>query len=314
MNTGKFTGEKLTFALLEGAGAWDVRGLAAGVPHPDYLEGADGIVGPGGWADVERSETWGALGGGARAVQLVQFGRRAPANLVAARAAWNARPASASKTDVAVVREALDDAALPNPSLVPVWQVDELVGIGCTGKRAAEVAAMIADRSGFGSLAKWGCYEWLSKIVAAGLAGRRVAGAPVYPTGRRLALLNADGDVETISVGGATRAVRVMERLRAGERVVRAVLSMAIDGPGGAWAVSWTAADGSAAEAAGWKARPPVGMAGVDGGPGARLAVWRAWADAWRSALAALAEAELAELLAEVGGDREPGDGGKDGE
>jgi len=72
MNTGKFTAEKLTFTLFEGAGNWDVRGLAAGVPHPDYLEGRDGIVGPGGWADVEpeglRSETWGALGDGARAV------------------------------------------------------------------------------------------------------------------------------------------------------------------------------------------------------------------------------------------------------
>ena len=134
------------------------------------------------------------------------------------------------------------------------------------------------------------------------------------PTGRRLAIVNTDGDVETIAAGGKQRAARVLERLRAGERVARAVLSMAIDGPGGNWIVSWTAADGNAAEAAGWQARPPVGMAGEDAGPGARLAVWRNWADAWKMALAALADAELAGLLAEGGGDREPGDGGKDGE
>ena len=220
----------------------------------------------------------------------------------------------ANKHDVAVVREALDESALPNPALVPLWQVDSLVGIGCTGHRADELARQIALTAGCGGLVRWGGDYWLSKIVAAGLLGRMAAGAPVYPTGRTVAVEDGDGEREVLAMGRGRRAARVLERLRAGERVARAVLSMAIDGPGGNWIVSWTAADGNAAEAAGWQARPPVGMAGEDAGPGARLAVWRNWADAWKMALAALADAELAGLLAEGGGDREPGDGGKDGE
>ncbi len=290
MNTGKFTAEKLTFTLFEG-----LRLLADGGEAPDYFAGRGGIVGPGGWADVERSETWGALGGGARVVQVVQFSRRAPANLVAARAAWNARPGMANKHDVAVVREALDEAALPNPSLVPVWQVDGLVGIGCKGHRADELALAIKRAAGGGRLTRWGYGSpWLSKIVLAGVAGRPVAGAPVYTTGRRLVVENTDEETETIAAGGGRRAERLLERLRAGERVVRAVLSMVIDGPGGEWIVSWTAADGRAEEASGWTARPQVGMAG----PGARLAVWRAWADAWRAALDALEAVSVAEMLA----------------
>jgi len=298
MNTGKFTAEKMTFALFRGRGTWDVRGLAAGVPHPDYLEGADGIVGPGGWADVERSETWGALGDGARAVQMVQFSRRAPANLVAARAAWNARPGMANKHDVAVVREALDESALPNPALVPLWQVDSLVGIGCTGHRADELARQIALTAGCGGLVRWGGDYWLSKIVAAGLLGRMAAGAPVYPTGRTVAVEDGDGEREVLAMGRGRRAARVLERLRDGARVARAGLSMAVAGLGGEWIVSWTAADGNAAEASGWTARPPAGMAGEEAGPGARLAVWRAWADAWRAALAALESVSLPEMLA----------------
>ena len=113
MNTGKFTAEKLTFTLFEGAGMLDLRLLALGTEAPDYLAGRSGFVGPGGWVDEPdetRGDDWCLIEGGARVLQGVSFTQRAPANLVAVCAAWKARPAPASKQDVAVVRAVLNEA------------------------------------------------------------------------------------------------------------------------------------------------------------------------------------------------------------
>ncbi|MDD5708325.1 MAG: hypothetical protein PHR35_20595, partial [Kiritimatiellae bacterium] len=177
--------KKMQFSVLAWAGepgkAVDVRDLVEGTAANPVYRGEDmgerlvvmGWSGPKGWADYlppfTEQEGWGVLAEDVRAVKLIVTRREAPKTLVQARLdeieREEPRPRSKSerKEQLAILRDALDHLALPNPTAYLIWQVGRYIGIEGSDKVVQAVHHRMAQRWPAEVVKAWGKTQLMAR-------------------------------------------------------------------------------------------------------------------------------------------------------